>query len=68
MSNWDQSALDRHNAAWQAAKDEAICCCGSVVMLTGKHEKNCPRSISNLLARAEEIRKVMEAEHGKIQI
>ncbi len=65
MASWDQAALDRHNAAFNQAKAEAVCSCGSVVMLTGQHAKGCPCDLSRLAQRAEEIRREMEKEHAK---
>ena len=57
-SSYGQERLDQHRAAFAKAKAEAQCNC--VRFYEGsEHHKNCPCNTSNVLKRAEELRKAM---------
>jgi len=61
---FDQSSLDRHRAAYEQAKAEAVCSCDWQTSPYSDHRKECAQNVSQLLRRAEVIRKRMEAEHA----
>jgi hypothetical protein len=57
---FDQASIDRHRAAFETAKREAVCSCDWRTSPYSDHRKECAQNVSQLLRRAERIRKEME--------
>ena len=59
---FNQASIDRHRAAYNQAKAEAVCSCEWRDSVSSHHHSTCQQNISQLLRRAEEIRQRMEDE------
>ena len=59
--DWKMTNLALHRAAYETAKAEAICSCDWRTSPYSDHRKECAQNVSQLLRRAEVIRKKMEA-------